>query len=195
MTNTSLPDHGSLPVLQLEPLCRARRSKLRVKRHSSDPSGTAWKRIKTTVPSQKRKRRKRMRSTQSLAFNTILCPCSGNASSHLVYFRTFVFLCGPRWRRRERRRLLNLVDYLIWLTSSHSHQFSGGFVAFLVCSHHQHWDNDMSAANEPSNFKLTPEEDTLSRFRDEFVLPTNKTMKATDVPDSLRKCVRHRSRS
>ncbi|KIP09114.1 hypothetical protein PHLGIDRAFT_126566 [Phlebiopsis gigantea 11061_1 CR5-6] len=34
-------------------------------------------------------------------------------------------------------------------------------------------------------FKLSAEEDALSKYRDEFVIPTNRSMKASRVPDSL----------
>ena len=37
-----------------------------------------------------------------------------------------------------------------------------------------------------SSFKLSSEEDTLSKFRDEFVIPTFRSMKAAAVPDTLR---------
>lgn len=36
-----------------------------------------------------------------------------------------------------------------------------------------------------SAFKLSDEEDHLRRFRDEFVIPTFRQMKATAVPDSI----------
>ncbi|GJE87207.1 kynureninase [Phanerochaete sordida] len=41
-------------------------------------------------------------------------------------------------------------------------------------------------AQQPADdFKLAAEDDPLRRFRDEFVIPTNKSMKATRVPEAL----------
>lgn len=37
-----------------------------------------------------------------------------------------------------------------------------------------------------TSFRLSPEEDTLRKFREEFVIPTNRSMKASRVPDTLR---------
>lgn len=37
-----------------------------------------------------------------------------------------------------------------------------------------------------NQFKLPAEEDALSKYRDEFVIPTNRSMKASRVPQSLR---------
>lgn len=35
--------------------------------------------------------------------------------------------------------------------------------------------------------RLSVEEDSLSRLRDEFAIPSSRSMKATKVPDELRK--------
>lgn len=37
-----------------------------------------------------------------------------------------------------------------------------------------------------ASFKLSPEEDTLSHLRNEFIIPTFRSMKAAAVPDQLR---------
>jgi len=53
----------------------------------------------------------------------------------------------------------------------------------------------MTSPDPAHTFKLAPEEDPLRAFRDEFVIPTNRQMKAGAVPPDLGECMSSGSQS